>query len=316
MEDKRYDWHEKEQENGLQMANEQKEREYMSLARKMDSSGRKIRSTFGDNINVISLVVLVILQFFIPYMGVGVRNPFSASYIFQMSFNVAATLFSYYLFIPNGKSDRMKTEEYTLAEKAWREASVRLRANKLLSKFREYCVRYAKEEAKEEDRVNLEILANTGIPETVFAEKYNVMSRKALRRAKRRGEINEEQKRAIMLCRKPTKIRIISPNFILSGATMHRTTEALREDSHYEKRSMITKPIVTIGFAVITSFFYPEKRISADVLATLANIFIRVFSVCISSVMGYRTGVKGIDGRIADMRVRECFINEFTEGAE
>lgn len=280
----------------------------LSAAQTVDSVTKKAKRTFGDHLNAVSLLVLVLLQIFVPFVTAGFRNPFTPDYFFTTACNLASTLMGYYLFIPNGKRDRKKQPDIENAYTEWQRVCDAVKARLLLGEFRIFCREYAKEEAKRIRERRIDLLENAGIPKEDFENTYlNCPNVKQYKK-----KLTKEQYKLILLCRKPVDIRPVSPNFVLAG-TEEKGIDSIHADSTYEKRAMIMKPFVCIAFILITSFLAPEHKENEDVFVTIVNIVTRIFCVLWASLSGYRTGVKSAECHCIDMKNKTAFIEEFME---
>ncbi|MBE6555232.1 MAG: hypothetical protein E7663_03210 [Ruminococcaceae bacterium] len=291
-----------------------RENGYMSVAERIETGGARLKKSIGDHLNTFSLLVLVILQIAVPFVTAGLRNPFTAEYLFSSMCNVASTLLAYYLFVPNGKHDRMRTESYLGAVTAHRAASERVRSEGLLSRFRTYCRVRARAEAAELFEGRLEALENAGVSREVFEEHYRSLGRRRLFAARYlHGALTGEQYRMVLLCRRTVAVRPISPNLLLTGAESARVSDSVRADSSFERRAMATKPLFCIASVLLQSIFELAGREELDPFVMITGIVIRVFLVCWASLAGYRTGLRIVLHRTADIENRTAFLHEFLE---
>ncbi len=280
-----------------------------------ETGERRVRRVLGDHIGVVTLAVLLLLQILVPLVSAGVRNPFTPAYLFSTLSSLFSTLLAYYLFVPNGRQEGLErpASAATLAE--WKKESDRVRNAGSMTRFRAYCREWAEREAKARWEAALSRLLDAGIDRETYESTWRVASKKARRRARRRGQLTKEQARCLAKLR-PVPVRPLSPGLILTGGDGERGEAALYGNSPYLRRAMARKPVVCVASVLVQSFFYPDLRQNADPVVILCGVAVRVFFVCCAALSGYRTGLRAAACHLDDVRCRTVFLAEFNESAD
>ena len=282
----------------------------LSAAERVETGRKKMRRVLGDHLNAAVICVLLLLQILLPFVTAGVCNPLTPDYLFNTALSVSSTLIGWYMFVPDGRRDRAALPDYAAAASRWAALSRDVEQNRLVA-FRDYCRDYARAEQRRAVENRLTLLENAGVARETFFEKWQSAPRRAVARAKRQGALTKEQYKLVLLCRRPVPERPISPNFVLFACAAGATADAVRENSSYERKAMILKPVLCLFWVIAMGFFFPERRENVNALSVVSQVAVRIFLVCLSLFSGYRTGYRAAEYRMADIRGRVTFLEEF-----
>ena len=267
---------------------------------------QKIKSGVQKYLIFIVLLFNVTLEITSRLYRFGLQNTFTPEFFVDFFITTATSMLCYICFIPFGRADEMKQSTiFQEITKEWETLTAQVRKGNL-QLFQKFCVYQVKQERAEAKKY---ILTNyTLINYETYSKEYEPLSKKQLRKLYKDGEINKDEYTAIKKCYK-IKVKPINPLIVLQGAKKTTVNDAGRDDSSYALNKAIQRPIIMF----IASFII--NTITTTFIGNSENVWLEmmlsIFSIIISSVMGYSTGVNDFKHSEDRIKARVLFISLF-----
>ncbi|MBE6555514.1 MAG: hypothetical protein E7663_04700 [Ruminococcaceae bacterium] len=280
---------------------------------KTEHAAAYVGGRIKNSIDGILIALVVTVEILMQFAVFSLNTAFSwQDVIFAIS-EAGTTILAFYVFVPSGKNGRTELASYQTASTSWREACKRLRDASLLSAFREFCKRCSAADIAEEREAALEHLENLYVSRADFNEKYRTLSKKALKRCRRSGEISREAYRQILVCRAPVQSKPYKADLILNGTDRRQATKGLKEGDHYEAVNIALKPIFCVLWVFVNEAAQIASQCVENGLLVVISIVMSILGVCFSAFMGYRLGWSVVAREEKFINARIAFIDRFCE---
>lgn len=263
-----------------------------------------IRENFAFIILFFNIAISVAFALFTP----SVENPFNAAFFINLARNITTSMFSFCCFVSWGqKREKLSMPGYNENTTQWSSLSDRVRTS-MSTLFEQYCK--TRLEAEREERRRAIITNNTMIDYAVYESEYKGKAPAVIMQYARDGLISYEDARFIKRANKRIRVKPINPLIILCGVKISSLNDAGRDGISPSTLSVLSRPVSLFIFNAAISMIHGEW----SGLSTGSEIFVMissVFTIILSSVAGYSSGVNAARKEHGKIKSRIFFIENF-----
>lgn len=269
---------------------------------------QKIKTGIQKYFIVIVLLFNIVLQITTRLYRFGFQNTFSAEFFVSFFINTSTSMLCYICFIPLGKTDEMKrSTTFETLMNEWEKLTNKVRTG-FLKRFEHFCFNQVEEERNESRRYILS--NNTLISFDEYQSKYEGLCKKELKALLNKGEINKDEYKTLCKCLR-VKIKPINPLIVLQGAKKTTVNDAGRDNGSYALAKALQRPIIMFVVSFIINTITTTYMGGSE--NVILEIMLSIFTIIISSVMGYSTGVNDFKHNEDRTKARVLFMSLFFE---
>lgn len=273
-----------------------------------------IKRTAKNYLPYILLVVNIAFRIVLRLYDTSVVNPFTPVFVLDAITSVISTMFCYIVFIPLGEeNERLNSSSYKPNCARWGELSDKIRTKGLLESFRKYCQGQLEIERREIKAVI--IGNNTTFSFEEYTERFSHLSKAELKELHEKGELSEDEYKAIRKCNGKIKVKPINSVLILSGVAKASYNDAGRDDSNFVLKWLAKKPMAIVGFSVLFNAI-SATFIGLSGFSVIYEMVIDSLFIIFASFVGYGAGEQAIRDKDDKIKNRILFIESFLEKTE
>lgn len=275
----------------------------------------KIRGILGmlskwRSVAVLGLLMLITMV--LPLASFSLVNPWSPEFLINAVYSLIVATTCYYMFAPFGaRSERLDSDTYSEIYKKWRELSERVRKEGLMRLFYDFCDVRREEERKERKVLFIEA---AGIPREIYEEKYAALSKKQLKKLKRKGELTRSQLKYLKYANGEIKILPINASMILSGLRVDNINDVGREKRR--RWLALVRPLTLVFTIFIRGIIHAAGNSDVGFIDYLTELMTTMSIILTWSFTGYRYGITLVREEEQMMKGRSEFISMFLERAK
>ena len=277
---------------------------------KLKASTKNLFQSSINYILILFLLIVVVITSLATFAFQGISKDYIVATIILSVYCVIA----FVIFIPQGKSsEKRRSESYFPNRILWSKSVGRLRKERLLTKFNEYCLELEKNQVKEK---RSRFLTNASIDEKDFYEHYFKLNNKDLKTLVKSKKITKTQFKWIKKAKGDIKVAKLNPTLVTSGVESKDKLESVKvKKIRYQDIMLISRIISVIVLGIITASITIVPT-GASGWSAVFIILMRMFTVLTSAVSGFYTGINQI--KIDDGLVKEriIFIDTFFENIQ
>ena len=263
-----------------------------------------IRENFAFIILFFNIAISVAFALFTP----SVENPFNAAFFINLARNITTSMFSFCCFVSWGqKREKLSMPGYSQNTEQWSSLSDMVRTS-MSSMFEQYCK--IRVEAEREERRRAIISNNTMIDYAVYEKEYKGKTPPAINQCVQQGMLSPDDARFIKRANRRIRVRPINPLIILCGIKISSLNDAGRDGISPSTLSVLSRPVFLFIFNAAISMIHGEW----SGISTGSEIFVMissVFTIILSSVAGYSSGVGAARKEHSKIKSRIFFIENF-----
>lgn len=276
-----------------------------------DDKLRGVLSKISKWRSVFVLCAMATLTMVLPLISTSLVNPLSPEFLITAAYSLVLATLSYYMFAPMGtRSERLESTTYKGVAERWAELSRTVREEGFIEAFYNFCS--ARREEEREERKMLFIEAS-GIPVSVYTERYAGLTAAQLKQKKKEGELTKAQLKYLKAANGEIEVLPINPSMILSGLKVVNINDVGREKKF--KWVELLKPLTILVTMAIRSMLNIGGNEDITFIDYITQIAADLFIILLWSFNGFRYGVSFARSEELIMKGRSEFIAMFLERA-
>ena len=252
----------------------------------------------------LNLIVVVITKLFRTHL----ENPFTVDFFISLATNIFTTMFCYTVFIRYGeRSEKAISSSYLDNLGTWGELSGVVR-HKYSDRFTAYCFEQIELERRE---IRYSYLLNhTMITVERYKREFEGLSAEKLDLLVKQGVITRSEAKWIKKANIIPKVRPIKPMLILCGVQASHLNDVGREAMSHTTAAILAKPIILFSLTVVITMI---KGTWAGITsaAVVFEIVYSIFSIILSSIVGYSSGAAAAEKDMDRIKGRIFFLERF-----